>query len=418
MTDSDAQALLPRYAAFGAALAFAGPPVYIHAPNLYAAEHGLGLAAIGALLLALRALDFAQDPLLGWWIGRTPLARRRISLAFAVLLGLGAVILFWPETPASPGLRLAAGLAVVFTGFSALQVLFYASGVALAEQKGLAHGRIAAWREAGMLAGVCAACILPEVLKPFVGAALAYGVFAVVFCVALAFAVRGMAAHWPARRPEAATGTGFGVCWRDPILRRLLIVGLLNALPAGLTATLFLFFVQDVLDAPLHAGPALVAFFLSAAAAAPLWARAAARFGAKRTLLAAMAAAILIFAGALALGSGDWLAFYLIAAGSGAAMGADLTLLPAMVSRRLADLNQGGETTFGLWGFVNKIGLAAAAGLALPALDIAGFAPGADNAPAALAALSVAYAGVPCLLKIIALATLALSPDPEPETVR
>lgn len=413
-----AHGLLPRYAGFGAALAFAGPPIYIHAPSLFATEHGLGLAAIGALLLGLRALDFAQDPLIGWWLGRTDIARRYIAAAFALLLGLGAVILFWPETSTAPSVRLAVGLAIVFTGFSALQVLFYASGVAIAEQEGIGHGHIAAWREAGVLAGVCAACILPELLKPFVGDLLAYGLFALAFCVALAFAVKAMAAHWPARRDLMGHSPSFAACWRDPVLRRLLIIGLLNALPTGLTATLFLFFVQDLLMAPIHAGPALIAFFLAAAAAAPLWARAANNFGAKQTLLVAMGAAILIFACALTLGAGDWPAFYLVAIGSGVAMGADLTLLPAMVSGRLAALGQGGEVTFGLWGFVNKAGLALAAGLALPVLDLAGFAPGIANSASALAVLSAAYAGIPCLLKLIALAALALTPNPEPEVVR
>jgi GPH family glycoside/pentoside/hexuronide:cation symporter len=176
--------------------------------------------------------------------------------------------------------------------------------------------------------------------------------------------------------------------------------------------------VQDRLDAPVHTGPSLVAFFLAAAFAAPLWARAAGHFGAKKTLLAAMAAAILIFACALTLGAGDWFGFYLVAIGSGAAMGADLTLLPAMVSQRLAVLRQAGEATFGLWGFVNKAGLALAAGLALPALDLVGFTPGAANSSSALAMLSFAYAGVPCLLKAIALATLAMTPVTEPEIVR
>lgn len=410
--------VLPRYAFFGAALAFAGPPIYIHAPSLFATEYGLSLAVIGLLLLGLRALDFVQDPLLGWWIGRTSAARRRLSVAFALILGVGIVILFWPEMPSAPWVRFTIGLAVVFTGFSALQVLFYASGIALAERVGMGHGRVAAWREAGMLAGICAACILPEALKPFIGPTLAYGVFALVFCVMLAIAVNAMSAHWPDRRPRAGSGLGFGVCWSDPVLRRLLIIGLLNALPTGLTATLFLFFVQDRLQAPLHAGPALIVFFLAAAAAAPLWAGAAGRFGARRVLLAAMGVAIVIFASALTLGAGDWLGFYLIAFGSGAAMGADLTLLPAMVSRRLADLRQGGEVMFGLWGFVNKIGLALAAGLALPALDMAGFIPGEVNAAGPLAALSLAYAGVPCLLKMIALTILALTPDMEPEVIR
>jgi len=407
-------AALQRYAAFGAALAFAGPPIYIHAPNLYAAEYGLGLAAVGALLLALRALDFVQDPALGWWLGRTRLSRRTVAAGCALLLGLGALALFWPTDFASPGVRLAVGLAAVFTGFSALQILFYETGLALAQAPGGSHNRVAGWREAGVLLGVTAACILPEALKPLVGATEAYGAFALVFCIGLAAGLFVMARVWP-RRGEGPDRPSFASAWQDSGIRRLLAIGLLNALPTGVTATLFLFFVQDRLEAPGHAGPALVCFFLAAAAAAPGWARAARALGQKRTLLAAMVGAIGAFGFALTLGAGDWPAFYLIAIGSGAAMGADMTLLPAMLSARTARAGVGGEAVFGLWGFVNKASLALAAGLALPALDLAGYEPDGANGPEALAALTLAYAGAPLALKALALAALALSPDPEQE---
>jgi len=410
MNHDDAVRTLPRYAIFGGAIAFAGPPIYIHAPQLFAADYGLGLAAIGAVLLGLRAFDFAQDPLLGWWIGRTSMARRHIAAGFALVLGLGALLLFWPDGPLPPIWRFGLGLAITFTGFSALQVLFYAGGVGLARQGGLEHEQVAGWREGGVLAGVCLACVAPELLKPWLGPKGAYGGFAVIFCLLLVVAVVVMARRWPGVatrvvRPEPV----FRRALNDAGLRRILLIGLLNTLPTGLTATLFLFFVEDRLDAAGHAGPALLAFFLAAAASAPLWARAAQRFGLKRSLLAGMTGSIGIFLWALALGSGDWLAFYAVAVGSGLALGADMTLLPAMLSRRLATLGEDGEAAFGLWGFVNKAGLALAAGLALPALDAFGFTPGEQNNPEALFALSIAYAGAPCALKLLAITALACS---------
>lgn len=407
-------AALQRYAAFGAALAFAGPPIYIHAPNLYAAEYGLGLAAVGTLLLGLRALDFVQDPALGWWLGRTRFSRGTVAAGFALMLGLGALLLFWPSDLATPGVRLAIGLAVVFTGFSALQILFYETGLALAQAPGASHNRVAGWREAGVLLGVTAACILPEALTPAFGRTGAYGVFALIFCAGLALGLVAMARVWP-RRDDAPERPNLRLAWRDAGIRRLLAIGLLNALPTGVTATLFLFFVQDRLEAPGHAGPALVCFFLAAAAAAPAWARAAKTFGQKRALLAAMTGAIAIFALALTLGAGDWPAFYLIAIGSGAAMGADMTLLPAMLSARTVAAGVGGAAVFGLWGFVNKASLALAAGLVLPALDFAGYEPSGANGPEALAALTLAYAGAPLALKALALVALARTPDPEKE---
>ena len=55
---------LPAYAVFGATMAAAGLPIYIHAPKFYADEYGVGLAAMGAVLFGLRLIDVVQDPIL------------------------------------------------------------------------------------------------------------------------------------------------------------------------------------------------------------------------------------------------------------------------------------------------------------------------------------------------------------------
>ncbi len=124
---------------------------------------------------------------------------------------------------------------------------------------------------------------------------------------------------------------------------------------------MFLFFVESRLNAPEMAGPFLLLFFLSAALAAPLWGRAAERFGAKQVLLIAMFLAILAFASAVTLGTGDVWAFGLICVASGAALGADMTLLPALFARRMELISPGASEGFGLWSFVSKFTLALAA---------------------------------------------------------
>jgi GPH family glycoside/pentoside/hexuronide:cation symporter len=154
-------------------------------------------------------------------------------------------------------------------------------------------------------------------------------------------------------------------------------------------------------------------FFLAAALSTPLWTRAAVRHGAKRVLLAGMALAVLSFAGAATLGAGDIVAFMVICVASGAALGADLTLLPALFARRLEVVSPGAGAGFGLWSFVSKLTLAFAAVGLLPLLDARGFVPGGDNPEAALWLLTVLYALVPCALKLVAIALLAATKIPE-----
>lgn len=405
--------MLGPYALFGAAVAFAGPPIYIHTPSLYAAQHGLSLATVGFVLLAVRLLDFVQDPLLGWWIGRCPAWRRLFAAGFGALLGLGALALFAPAPLPLPALWLTVSLAVVFTGFSALQILYYSSGVVLAQSLPGGHNRLAGWREAGVLGGVCAACVAPALAASLVGKPYAFSLYAAAFCLLLVVAVWRMRRWWPAGQTSGPQRIPKQVL-TDPKVQRLLLIGLINALPTGLTATLFVFFVEDRLQAAEHAGPALLLFFAAAAVGAPVWGRIANRIGARRALILGMSAATAAFLGAMTLGSGDWLLFYGICIASGFCVGADMTLLPALLSARLSNHEGGGELAFGLWGFVNKASLALAAGLALPALAAAGFEPGATaNSPFALQALSIAYAGVPCVLKAMTVLALSLTPIPE-----
>jgi len=109
------------------------------------------------------------------------------------------------------------------------------------------------------------------------------------------------------------------------------------------------------------------------------------------------------------LGAGDTAAFAVICFASGVALGADMTLLPAIFAARLARIAPNPEQGFGLWSFVTKVTLAVAAVVLLPLLDLSGFQPGLQNTDGALFTLTALYAGVPCVLKLGALALLAFT---------
>ncbi|MEM7709448.1 MAG: MFS transporter, partial [Pseudomonadota bacterium] len=116
--------------------------------------------------------------------------------------------------------------------------------------------------------------------------------------------------------------------------------------------------------------------------------------------------AIATFAWALTLGAGDVAAFAVICIASGAALGADLTLLPALFARRMAEIAPHAADGFGLWSFVTKVTLAFAAVALLPLLDAAGYVPGGPSPEGALTLLTGLYAGLPLALKAIAMGLL------------
>ena len=405
-----------QWSVFGAMLSGAGLPIYLHAPKFYGDSYGVSLATLGGVLAALRLIDVVQDPFLGWLAGAMRRHTGAMVAGAAALMAVAMLALFAVAPPIAPVLWFALTLTLLFTAFSYLTIVFYAAGIGRAGTLGEGgHLTLAGWRETGGLIGVCAAAVAPTLLvqvmpDPLTG-------FAVGFAALTAVAVVLMRHEWPyggdaaegARLPSLAA---FGLPFRDAQARRLLLVALFNGAPVAVTSTLFLYFVESRLAAPGYEGIFLLLFFLAAAMSSLVWSRVAQTYGAKRVLLVAMALSIASFAFAATLGAGDLAPFAGICLVSGAALGADLTLLPAMFARRLAALQtKGGEAVaFGLWSFVSKISLALAAGTLLPVLDAAGFRSGAGNTDAALQTLTLLYALVPCALKLVAMAVLATTP--------
>ncbi|KIN63198.1 Sodium:galactoside symporter family protein [Sulfitobacter noctilucicola] len=396
---------LHAYALFAALLSAAGLPIYIHAPKFYVDEYAVSLGALGAVLFGLRLLDVVQDPLLGRLSERL---RHHRGLAVALgagVMALAMIGLFAVTPPVAPLIWFGMMLTLVFSGFSFLTICFYAQGVAKADSlPGQGHLMLARWRETGALLGVCVASVAPVVLglamgAPFAGFALGFAVLAIA-------AVWSMWPEW--RDTGLPPSAGFGVVLSDPLARKLLLIALINAAPVAVSSTLFLFYVEIALDAPGWEGPLLLLFFLSAAGAAPFWGMLAEKFGGRPVLLSAMVLGILAFGGALFLGSGDAVLFAVVCVASGAVLGADLTLLPAMFAKRMADISPSAAEGFGLWSFVSKFTLALAAVALLPVLESAGLKTAGEQNPAgAVQLLIILYAGVPCALKLIAIALLS-----------
>jgi GPH family glycoside/pentoside/hexuronide:cation symporter len=392
---------LPAWSIFGAVLSAAGLPIYIYAPKFYADSYGVSLASLGAVLFVLRMFDMVQDPALGWIAERLDKSRGPWVVFGGAVMALSMVGMFAVTPLFTPVLWFALTAVGLFSAFSFLTILFYSQGVAKAGAEG--QVRLAAWRESGALLGVCLAAVAPTLLAGVTPAPFA--VFAYGFAVAVAVAVVAMAPEWGGRiRTEPV---GFRVIFADPQARRLLQLALVNATPLAVSSTLFLFFVDGRLGAAGWEGPLLVLFFLSAALSAPGWSYLAGRFGAKPVLLIAMVLAILSFGWAITLGTGDVILFAGVCVVSGATIGADLTLLPALFARRMAAVSPNGGQGFGLWSLMNKFTLAFAAVALLPLLEWAGFRVGAeDNSETALLLLSVLYAGVPTVLKLLAIGML------------
>jgi len=398
------------YGVFGAPLAMAALPLYVHLPKFYGDYLGVNLALLGGVLLVLRLADGVIDPVLGAISDRGGARKRALALA-APLLALGMLALFLPLRRGEGALLawLAVSLAVIYFAFSLATINHNAWGAELSSDP-VERTRITAVREGLALTGVVIASVLPGYLG---GTDDGLGRFAMLFAVLTIACAAVTLLGTPAGSRPAARGTTsirrlIARPLGDALFRRLLLVFMLNGIAAAIPATLVLFFIADVLGAQPKQGMFLALYFIAGAAGMPLWVRLSARWGKERAWLASMLVAIAAFVWASRLSTGDTAAFAVICVLSGVALGADLALPPSMLADVIGTRGSMDATGsfFGVWTLATKLNLALAAGIALPLLDALGYAPGSPD-PQALRALAIVYALVPCALKLGALGALA-----------
>jgi Na+/melibiose symporter-like transporter len=306
-------------------------------------------------------------------------------------------------TGTAAAIWLAATLIAAYLGYSLASIAYQAWGAELAHDDA-GRARVTAWREAAGLLGVLLAAIVPYAL----------GMRGLIALLALALLAVTLLVH-AAPRPAPARAYESVNPWRavlvllgTPRLRWLLAVFIANGIAAAIPASLVLFFIADRLQLESQSGVFLALYFLAGALSMPAWAWLARRWSLHAVWLVGMVAAVAAFVWAYRLGAGDFTAFAVICVMSGAALGADLALPPALLARVIDANGHGGSregTYFGLWNLVNKLNLALAAGIALPVLESLGYREGSRDA-AALDALSIAYALLPCALKLAAAALL------------
>ena len=395
------------YGLLGLPLAFVALPLYVVLPNYYARHLGLPLMSVGVMLMLVRLLDAAAEPLLGRFSdqlhARSVHAVLWLAGISSLVQTLGLAALFFPQTQGLAPLAawMVAGLLLTCLAHSQLVIAHQAWGVRLGGNA-VQRSRIVAWREGPGLVGVVMASALSVVWGP--------SAMLMVFALAL---LLGWLALWHAPRPPPPAATcapqaGMEGLWqplRVQAFRRLLAVYLCNGMASAVPAVLMLFFAQDRLGAtPAQTAWFLVAYFVSAALSLPGWLSLVHRFGLQRAWLTGMLLTVLCFGWTATLVNGQAPAFAVICIITGAALGADLAVPGALLARLIERQGAQGQhdgAYLGWWNLATKLSLALAAGAALPLLQWAGYEPGSQDAQA-LQRLAWAYTLLPCALKLMA----------------
>lgn len=393
------------YGLLGAPLAMAALPLFVQLPAYYATHLGMALAPLGVVLFIARAIDMLQDPLLGHLLDRAPAAQRRRWMTLgAAVLSLTFAALWLPPSGVPAGVWLALMLVVAYGAHSLVNIAYLAWAAQLPAALGAA-----AWREGLGLVGMLSASLIPAAILAGDPAQIRprLAAYSVGFALLMAAAMLALLRYAPTPRRSdggvtAAASGSLRESWRElagnRTVRALLLPYFLNALSVAIPATLALFYIADQLGAPQLSGLFLACYFGAAACGLPAWTALARKWGPLRCWRLGMLLSVAGFCGAALLGNGDLIPYAIVCIAAGTALGADLALPPVLLGQAIGERLGAG---YGLFTLLGKLALAIA-GLSLPLLAWLDYRPGHGGG----AGLVAAYAVVPCLLKLLAMAAL------------
>lgn len=407
--------------AFGAVampLSVIGLPLAIYLAPFYAGEMGLSLAALGTAMMLARILDVAVDPFIGSASDRlhTRFGRRKpwLVAGSAVLLA-GMVMLFNP----SPGVSLVYflfWLAVMYAGFSMVQVPHRAWGAELSASYD-ERTHVSSVRQFFSTGGLIVSTVVPAIALSQVGAKSADVLSSLSLMVLIVLPITVVInllltpepAFTQSKQPHPAMDlrAQWRAVRRNGPLRCILLVLFVGFSAETFRQTLTVFYARDVIGVK-NLGLIYVYYFVSAFIGVPFWRQMAKRAGKHKALCGGMVIAIGTNLCMFFLGHGDTVLFTLMFIVKGFCFGA-LDLLPSAMLADAADVDTvisrkaRAGLLFAMAGVVTNFGQAVGQGASLNLLGLIGYHAAGETGAQALLAIRVLYALVPSLVLGIAM---------------
>ncbi|CAA6805148.1 MAG: FIG097052: Sugar transporter [uncultured Sulfurovum sp.] len=397
------------YGSIAIPLAMLGLPLYIYLPTFYAQTVGLSVTAVGLILFFSRLTDVITDPLIGLFSDRfkSPYGKRKPFILLGSFLLMSSFYALIHPPKEQTEFWLFGFSMLVYLAWSLVSVPYLAWSAEISSNYH-EKTRLSVTRELFTIMGALLALLVPYYYGVSESAneslQVLYTLFIFLLLGLLPFILFGL----KERENSVQRNIGFSefkkIWQKIPSLKNLQLAFVLNALANALPATLFLFYVELVLEEESKTGLLLLIYFTSGIIALPFWTFLANKWGKAKIWKASMILASLAFIFVPFLGTGDLLFFTLITIASGFSLGADMALpasIQADIVQKLQSKNNAyAGLLFGIWAMLTKLALALAVGLGFVILGMVGFDP---NAPTALAltTISLLYAGIPVVFKLL-----------------
>ena len=391
-----------------------GLPLVVYLPPFYAEEMGLGLGIVGTIFMITRFWDVFTDPVLGVLSDRvqTKLGRRRHWIIISVpILLISVYQIFMPQSEITANYLLW-WMVILYVGYTLLSVSHMSWGAELSSDYH-ERARVQGWREFALMFGMLAVLLLPALIEHLSKITAAIKVASMGWFVIILLPITVAIAVWQV--PEYPTPKATQISWRKTIkiliknrlLQKVLLADLLTGLVPGITGSLYLFFVNYVMDLEPWSSLLLLAYFVAGFLAIPVWIHLSYRLGKHQTFSLAMIYTSIILPIILLVKPGIFWQYGICNLLYGLSSGASGFLLRSIMAdvTDYDNLETGSQRTGLYYSFLtmtNKIGYALAVGITYPLLDWIGFIPGSDNTTAAITGLKYIFIFLPIPITIFA----------------
>jgi GPH family glycoside/pentoside/hexuronide:cation symporter len=412
--------LLP-FALISLPLAMGGLPLGIYLTPYYSSEMGIGLGAIGMIILLTRITDVVTDPLIGSLSDATPNRYGRRSLWIIIglpLMGLSTVAVFDP--PKQVGhLYLFTAVACLYLGWTLISIPLAAWAAELSPDYH-ERSRITGVRSVAASTGLLIVMSLPLLmawlansgyaqLAPEQPGSLQPMLRIIAWMTVISLCIFGPLLILTVPQPKFAKKTrldlreALKLVWNNKPFMRLMLAGVTNHVGWYCISTLYVFFLSRYLGASTQQWSALlIVYFVCGIIGTPLVVKLASRVNKHKLMAGLSIYMIVIFSTVILMDPGQWEYYIFIQILCGMVANIGNVLVPSMAADvidqdTLESGQQRGALFMSLWGMADKLALAVAAGLVLPILQVLGFDPSIENTREGLRALHYCYTIVPII---------------------
>ncbi|HEX7034636.1 MAG TPA: MFS transporter [Pseudomonadales bacterium] len=409
--------------AMGLPLAIFVPPFYASLFQANGMSAAAALAVVGTTFMLVRVFDLVTDPIMGvvgdHFESRWGRRRHWCVLATPVIM-LGVLLVFIVPVPAAvTPAYLLVSMVIFYTGSTMYTISHYAWGAEISRDYH-ERSRVTGFIHLASLLGSLTVLVPPAYMEYVVGetaggrmAVLAFGLYVIALLpIATGIAVTLVPERRTAPAPKISFWQGGRLVLSNRHMRRILLADLMVGIPGPVMASVFIFFLRDVVGGDKWNSIILIFFYGVTVAGVPFWLRVSRRLGKHRAFAISCIAHMVFIALFLTCGPGDVLGFALLVLACGFVHAGQPMLLRSMTADVVDSDNveSGGQRTglyFSLITMTQKVGGALAIGIAYPLLGWLGFSPGAaSQTEQAMDAIRYIYTFLPASALIVAIVAI------------